>query len=720
MQNLKTNLDYALYYNSIGWNLFPVAKGTKDPIVEWKIYQTEKVTEEQIRSWWAMYPDANIGVLAGTISGIVVLDIDAKHGRSSSEFIIPVTVSSNTGGGGEHFIFKYPKYHVRNSNGTLFGAGIDIKGEGGYFVVPPSLHKSGVEYEWKGFCTPFDVDIAEVPDWLEKALLEQNKNDNPRLYETPQSEVEEGTRNSTAISVAGKIISATPEELRKSLGWKKFVDWNSGIPSPLTEKELKTVWKSACSYNNKDYSKLLQKKEAKIEMGSKPEYKTTYAFDNYLYEMVYDKKLDKTYYIRCDSKGNLESGIEKITHGQREYIPLPPNHMLVSKGVVLFPSGLSPYFSEKELLGEIRAFIHKYVDISEEFEVIASYYALLTWKYDKFYELPYLRLRGDYGTGKTRGIKTVGSISYKPIFTGGATTPSPVFRIIDEIGGTLVLDEADFSRSDMTSEIVKILNSGYQKGSPVLRSEGKGVFEVKAYEVFCPKIIATRESFADNALESRFLVEEMGKNTLRDDIPRETRSEFDEEALQLRNKLLQWRFDNYFIEVEKKNTVIKGIHPRLNQIVLPLLSIIKDKDVEEDLINFIIRYNEDLVADRGLSRESDIIFAIFKLELSYFKKNILTIKEIANEVNKLIDDDDKDGKLHPRKAGWYLRKKLQLKSEKTRIGYVLNIEQNRDKLNFWKERFGITDAEVRGEHGSIIDVDNIADQIMENNNKILR
>lgn len=720
MQNLKTNLDYALYYRSIGWSPFPVAKGTKDPLVSWTICQTEIANEAQIRAWWKEFPDANIGIATGPVSDIVVFDVDAKHGRSSKEFIIPVTVSSNTGGGGEHFIFKYPKYHVRNSNGTLFGAGIDIKGKNGYFVVPPSLHKSGIEYEWKGCCTPFDVDIAEIPDWLEKALLEQNKNDNPKLYETPQSEVVEGTRNSTAISVAGKIISTTSKELRKSLGWKKFLDWNNGIPSPLTEKELRTVWKSACSYDNKDTSKLLQKKEAKIGMDAKPEYKTTYDYNSSLYEMVYDKESDKTYYIRCDSNGNLETGIEKITHGEREYIPLPPNHMLVSKGVVLFPSGLSPYFSEKELLSEIRAFIHKYVDISEEFEVIASYYALLTWKYDKFYELPYLRFRGDYGTGKTRGIKTIGSISYKPIFTGGATTPSPVFRIIDEIGGTLVLDEADFSRSDMTSEIVKILNSGYQKGSPVLRSEGKGVFEVKAYEVFCPKIIATRESFADNALESRFLVEEMGKNTLRADIPRETRDEFDKEALQLRNKLLQWRFDNYFVDVEKKNTVIKGIHPRLNQIVLPLLSIIKDKDVEENLINFIIRYNEDLVADRGLSRESDIIFAIFKLEYDNFNKSVFTVKQITDEVNKFIDEDDKDGKLHPRKAGWYLRRKLQLKSEKTRIGYVLNTEQNRDKLSFWKERFGITDAEIRGEHGSNINVESIADQIMQNNNKFLR
>lgn len=232
--------------------------------------------------------------------------------------------------------------------------------------------------------------------------------------------------------------------------------------------------------------------------------RSTVITEDELYEMVYDKVTNKTSYIKVDRLGSLEFFIEKIKIGNEKYQPYPPTNNLVEKGVILFPSLPCPYDNEEEILSEIRTFIHKYLDISEVYEQIATYYVLFTWMYDKFNEVPYLRTIGDFGSGKSRFLQTIGVLCYKPIFTGGATTPSPIFRIVNEVRGTLIIDEADFKFSDMTSEIVKILNSGYQKGTPVLRSEGKGTFEVKAYDVFSPKIVATRETFSDKALESRF------------------------------------------------------------------------------------------------------------------------------------------------------------------------------------------------------------------------
>lgn len=705
-------LNEALRFQKFGWSIIPVGKDKKS-LISWTEFQERIASEQEIRAWFNKFPKANIGVVTGPISDLLVFDIDAKHGRTSGEFTFPLTVCSNTGGGGEHYFFKYPKFEVHNSAGRLFGEGVDIRGKGGYIVLPPSFHLSGKYYEWKEFCSPFDLGLADIPEWLETELLKQNKKDGPKLYETNPSDIVEGTRNETATSTAGKIISETPKELIKTLGWKKFIEWNSKIETPLQEKELKSIWKSVCRYNNKEPASLLSNKK---EKDVKQFYKTSFTVDDFLYEMVHNKDLDKTFFIRGDRESNLEI-IENIIYGEREYLPLPSTHMLVDKGVILFPSETTSYLNEIELLAEVRAFIHKYVDISEEFEQISSYYVLLTWLYDKFYELPYLRARGDYGSGKSRFLKTVGSICYKPIFTGGATTASPIFRIIDEVKGTLILDEADFAKSDMTSDIVKILNTGYQKGMAVLRSEGKGTFEVKAYEVFGPKIIATRESFADNALESRFLVEEMGKSTLRANIPRDTRKEFDDEARNLRNKLLKWRFDNYFVDIKIKDTVIAGIHPRLNQIVIPLLSVIKDPIAEESLKEFIIKYNDELIADRGLTKESDIVFSILKLEHEGFNKKDFTVKEISDEVNKLIDDEI--DQIKPRKMGWYLRKKLQLKTSKMRTGYVLNLNQNRDRINLLKERYGVTDTEVRGEHVNDVNVDDISENIKEYNKSIL-
>ena len=150
-------------------------------------------------------------------------------------------------------------------------------------------------------------------------------------------------------------------------------------------------------------------------------------------------------------------------------------------------------------------FIHRYVDVSPLFEEITSYYVLFTWVYDAFNELPYLRLRGDTGTGKTRFLLTAGSLCYKPIYASGASTVSPLFRILDSVRGTLIIDEGDFRFSDEKAEIVKILNNGNARGFPVLRSESVNgrEFSPRAYAVFGPKLVSTRGFFQDRALESR-------------------------------------------------------------------------------------------------------------------------------------------------------------------------------------------------------------------------
>jgi hypothetical protein len=449
------------------------------------------------------------------------------------------------------------------------------------------------------------------------------------------------------------------------------------------------------------------------ENKDKPILKTSMVTEEAIYEMVYSPIVNKSSYFKMTREGQISGFLEEVEIDGQKYKPLPPSYPLVDKKVIHFPSQATPYENEEEILKEIQTFIHKYLDISEVFEQIATYYVLFTWMFDRFNEVPYLRAIGDYGSGKSRFLQAIGILCYKPVFVGGATTPSPIFRIINEVQGTLIIDEADFKFSDMTSEIVKILNTGYQKGMPVLRSEGKGTFEVKAYDVFCPKIVATRETFTDKALESRFLVEEMGAEKLRTDIPRTLDQSFYSEAEFIRNKLLMWRLKNYFSPIERCTEIIEGIHPRLNQIVMPLLSIIKDETIREHLKTFIIKYNGDLVADRGLSWENDIIFAALKLEYDTKLKEV-TVKQIAEEVNKEIDISDDP--IKPKKVGWYLRHKLLLKPYKTRKGFVLSFKENRKKLNSLKERYGITDADIRGEIVNDVNVVNIVESEVVTNN----
>src|SRR5262249_23118959 len=141
------------------------------------------------------------------------------------------------------------------------------------------------------------------------------------------------------------------------------------------------------------------------------------------------------------------------------FVPYSRNNSLIRNHVVLFPQGPEEYGTKADLLSSIAVYIDRYVDLSAEFLRLAAHYVLLTWVHDRFNELPYLRLRGDFGTGKTRFLLVVGSICYKPIFASGASTVSPLFHMLDAFRGTLLIDEADFRFSDEKAQITKILNN---------------------------------------------------------------------------------------------------------------------------------------------------------------------------------------------------------------------------------------------------------------------
>lgn len=432
---------------------------------------------------------------------------------------------------------------------------------------------------------------------------------------------------------------------------------------------------------------------------NKKKRKASLVLPDQVVETVYDPDTQQAQFAVF--KDNVVQYSDFITTEQGEFFPLDGKNDLLSKGVVLLPSTASDYGSEAELISVTQAFIHKYLDVSPMYERIASYYVLFSWLHDRFYELPYLRAIGDFGSGKTRFLQTIGSICYRPIFTGGATTTAPIFRILDEIKGTLVLDEADLKFSDMTADIIKILNMGYQKGGSVLRMKHKDSTEIKAFDVFSPKIIATRETFKDKALESRFLVEQMGSSSLRKDIPRRLSDEFYSEAREIRNKLLMWRFRNYNKELDFDEAEIEGIHPRLHQIVIPLLTIIDSDEMKESLKVFVKNYNKELVADMGQSRDADIVLAILRLQ---HERNIdsLTVKEITDEVNKDIDIGENN--LHSKKVGWILRAKLQFKTYRARNGYTLSLSTNKERLDYWKGRLGITSSDIEGEHVNDVNI----------------
>lgn len=297
------------------------------------------------------------------------------------------------------------------------------------------------------------------------------------------------------------------------------------------------------------------------------------------------------------------------------------------------------YCPPQDLFQQIKDFINTYLELPPSFDDISALYVLLSWVYEFAPSIPYLRVIGDWGSGKTRFLQVVGSVCFRPIFASGAITPAPIFRILDLYRDTLVLDEADFKESSAWTDMVKILNNGYRPGFPVLRADKvDGQWHPRGYQVFGPKLIATRHRFEDEALESRCLTAPMLTLT-RDDIPRVLPHSFQEEVNALRSRLITFRLDNLFNlkRSDFSNDMLEpGLQPRLQEILLPLRVLaLRDQRLSATLSSFIQRQQESLISRRRESPEGRVLQAIIQL---HDEGIVSTGSEISQRVNDLDDD----------------------------------------------------------------------------------
>jgi hypothetical protein len=141
----------------------------KHPRVRWQQFESNPPSGARVDAWWRRWPDANVGVLTGPVSGLAVLDIDPRNGGDASIDLLEAhygphasTVESATGGGGRHLWFR--------ANGPAASAviapGCELKGAGGIVVAPPSVHPSGRRYCWRVGHAPGEIDLADAPAWL--------------------------------------------------------------------------------------------------------------------------------------------------------------------------------------------------------------------------------------------------------------------------------------------------------------------------------------------------------------------------------------------------------------------------------------------------------------------------------------------------------------------------------------------------------------------------
>jgi putative DNA primase/helicase len=211
---------------------------------------------DQIKRWWAKWPDANIGLAPGRERDILVLDIDPRHGgdkrlrRLERKLgALPETVTAKTGGGGWHLFFKHPSFKVRKDTaGKLLGRGIDVLSDGCIVVAPPSRHASGRRYAWVKGKSFQDMEPAKVPRACSNRLRGNAANKLTRNNVKPQTpgRVPEGGRNNHLTKLAGVLqrSGTSPEAILAALRAEN----GAKCDPPLDVSEIRQIVKSIGRY----------------------------------------------------------------------------------------------------------------------------------------------------------------------------------------------------------------------------------------------------------------------------------------------------------------------------------------------------------------------------------------------------------------------------------------------------------------------------------------
>ena len=245
---LTSMLEHALEYAAKGLPVFPCQARGKKPIYEggFKIATCDRA---QIIKWWGpdgSCPDANIGLPTGEPSNLIVLDADGAQGyKTVLKADLPMTPTCRTGSGGVHLFFKRNGHSIRNKVKLKSLPGCDIRGDGGYVIVAPSLHENGCYYKWE---TDLDVTPPDIPPELIEMINggTEDKSPNNGNLNDP-GPIPEGERNDTLFRIACRMrrIGMGKEEMAAAI----MVVNERDCRPPLTLDEVKIITSNASRYD---------------------------------------------------------------------------------------------------------------------------------------------------------------------------------------------------------------------------------------------------------------------------------------------------------------------------------------------------------------------------------------------------------------------------------------------------------------------------------------
>jgi hypothetical protein len=415
-----------------------------------------------------------------------------------------------------------------------------------------------------------------------------------------------------------------------------------------------------------------------------------------------------------------------------------PANNIIRKRVILLPTQMNEQVSDEgDLLFAIKAHNAKYFDFGsdETFEQLCMIYPFFTYLARQFRTVPYLRVLGDYGTGKSRLLKTIGPLCFQPIMTNAGSSASALFRILDLFtNSTLVLDEADFANSDEASMIAKILNGGNEKGQSILRSEKNqmGNFDAAAFDVYGPKILGMRKDFQDQATASRCLTKEMLPIMPHPRIPLDLPPVdlYEKYCLVLRNALHTYMMYNIQKDCQVDlNSIDRTMDSRTAQVTVSLLTVMKSEKGRDQVREYLKNVTEERKGERYATFTARALEGLMMAwawgPVSDRPEDAdrVYLKDIAKATNNVVDEqnrqmgeeeeEEEDGKkkfkVKSRKLTYIMRTFLNLRSIRATDGtaeykgtYYVNMAMEEERVRGlcerwsveWRERGSVTKAET--------------------------
>jgi hypothetical protein len=259
-------------------------KKCKTPLVGWKPFQMRHPTAQEVTEWFDKWPDASIGIVTGKISDLVVFDLDSESATqyAEDEGGFPITAKVKTGKG-FHVYAKHPGFRVENDVQKEYD--IDIRGDGGYVVAPPSFHGSGRQYEWVEGLSIFEIDPAPCEQWMLDYLKQYATKSNKPAKEKPlkpsetgntaskpttdniygdiaKNGAKQGQRNHTTAKYIGHLFGKGNDE---TVVWETVKLWNTAKNNPsLDQTELRKTFESIRDSDRINGKKEQEKKEIDV------------------------------------------------------------------------------------------------------------------------------------------------------------------------------------------------------------------------------------------------------------------------------------------------------------------------------------------------------------------------------------------------------------------------------------------------------------------------